>query len=241
MQAEKAHRAIQTTQQEIDGIPLRIQRKAIRNMYLRVDSETGDVTITTPFKCPDSEIENLVHNHLDWIRKNQARIREKNASGPSFRKDEQTALWGKPFTLEPVFYTGRKPAGPVFFDGDTLRLPLPKGVTSQEKVKRLNAWYRSRFLEALPGFTNRAEARTGLKADTYLLRSMTSRWGTCNPHEKKILLNLKLVKYPPQYLEYVLIHERTHLTIPHHGPDFWKAVAIHCPDWQTIRRQLNDL
>lgn len=225
---------------EIDKIPVEILRKKIRHMYLRVDSETGDVTVTAPLSCPDSDIEKLVHNHLDWIDQRQRHIREQNDRGISLRKDERTALWGNPFTLEPVYYIGRKPSEPIFFDGRILRLPLPENVTPKGRETRLNNWYRSRFLEALPDFTTRMETRTGLAADTYLLRSMTSRWGTCNPHEKKILLNLKLVKYPPKCLEYVLIHELTHLKIPHHGPDFWAAVAVHCPDWKEIRQQLNE-
>lgn len=228
-------------QREIDGIPVEVRRKKIRNLYLRIDSETGKVSVTAPLKCPDSDIETLVHGHLDWIFQQQKRIRARIGRGISFRKDEQTALWGKSFALEPVYYTGKKPAGPIFFDGGVLRLPLPEGVTLKGKTERLNNWYRTRFQESLPDFTARMEARTGLKADTYRLRNMTSRWGTCNPQEKKILLNLKLVKYPPECLEYVLIHELTHLVIPHHGPDFWAAVEVHCPDWQKVRRRLNDL
>jgi predicted metal-dependent hydrolase len=226
---------------EIDGIPVWIQKKNIGNLYLRIDSKNGQVKVSLPLTCPDSAAEELVRKHREWIQKKQAQIAGCADLPASLRNEERPALWGEPFTLEPVSYTGKRPPAPAVFDGGRLLLPVPEGSSAEERTRRLNAWYRDRFREALPAFTARMEAKTGLHAEEYILRDMSSRWGSCQPKAKRIRLNLKLVKYPPECLEYVLIHELTHLIIPNHSAEFWDAVAVHCPDWKQIRKTLNDL
>ena len=68
---------------------------------------------------------------------------------------------------------------------------------------------------------------------------MTSRWGSCNTRTKKINLNLQLVRYPLQCLEYVILHELAHLRVHGHGADFKAILDRFMPDWKTRRKLLN--
>ena len=49
---------------------------------------------------------------------------------------------------------------------------------------------------------------------------MKTRWGVCNIKEKKITLNLELIKKDIKYLDYVIIHELSHFIHPNHSKDF---------------------
>jgi len=46
------------------------------------------------------------------------------------------------------------------------------------------------------------------------------RWGSCSIGSRDIRISDRLVDVPPWVLDYVIIHELTHLVIPHHGPEF---------------------
>ena len=96
---------------------------------------------------------------------------------------------------------------------------------------------RTRFEEVLrrfyPYFAHRVD-----RVPDLLVRDMTSRWGVCHPAKKRITLNLKLAAYPPEALEYVVVHEYAHFAVPGHGPDFWAEVARVLPDWKSRRALL---
>ena len=51
-----------------------------------------------------------------------------------------------------------------------------------------------------------------------------SRWGSCTPEDRTIRLSAQLRGMPGWVVDYVLIHELTHLIEPGHGPSFWKLV-----------------
>ncbi|MFB9835201.1 M48 metallopeptidase family protein [Actinoallomurus acaciae] len=51
-----------------------------------------------------------------------------------------------------------------------------------------------------------------------------SRWGSCTPEDRTIRLSAQLRGMPGWVVDYVLVHELTHLIEPGHGPAFWKLV-----------------
>ena len=71
------------------------------------------------------------------------------------------------------------------------------------------------------------------------LRVMTSRWGSCTPKTGRIRLNLQLGLMDPRFLEYVLVHEMTHLWENGHGEDFQRRMSAYLPQWRQLRRELN--
>ena len=51
-----------------------------------------------------------------------------------------------------------------------------------------------------------------------------ARWGSCTPVDGSIRLSTRLQGMPSWVVDYVLLHELTHLLVPGHGPDFWAHV-----------------
>lgn len=68
---------------------------------------------------------------------------------------------------------------------------------------------------------------------------MKTKWGSCNPERRRILLNLELVKKPPECLEYIVVHELVHLLERHHNARFRQYMGQHLHDWQERRRLPN--
>ncbi|WP_456474252.1 M48 metallopeptidase family protein [Candidatus Pyrohabitans sp.] len=55
-------------------------------------------------------------------------------------------------------------------------------------------------------------------------KRMNSRFGSCNPGRRTIRLSDRLRGMPEWVLDYVLIHEMTHLLHPNHSKVFWRKV-----------------
>jgi predicted metal-dependent hydrolase len=69
------------------------------------------------------------------------------------------------------------------------------------------------------------------------VRKLKSKWGSCT-HINNISLNLNLVHLDKKFLEYVVVHEISHLKEKNHSSRFWDLVNKFYPDYKEIRREL---
>jgi hypothetical protein len=69
---------------------------------------------------------------------------------------------------------------------------------------------------------------------------MTVQWGSCSP-AGRITLNPWLVKAPRECIDYVLLHELSHLLHHNHSPKFYRALDRHMPAWRTVKARLDGM
>ncbi len=72
---------------DLSGIQIPVERKSIKNMYLRVSRTDGTVKLTVPSYMGEEEIRRFAFSKIGWIRKMQAEarvrpVREKPALPP---------------------------------------------------------------------------------------------------------------------------------------------------------------
>lgn len=80
----------------------------------------------------------------------------------------------------------------------------------------------------------------GVKVSGITIRQMKTRWGSCNVKTHHININLALAKKPAECLEYVVVHEMTHILEPTHNQVFWGYMTKFYPNWKRVRKYLND-
>ena len=81
-------------------------------------------------------------------------------------------------------------------------------------------------------------AQLGETGVTWGLRAMKTLWGSCNWRRRHVTYNLDLARQPRDLVEYVVVHELTHLRVPNHGPAFRALMDARLPGWRQCRRQL---
>lgn len=222
----------------IDGLAVTVVRKSIKNMHLRVLPPAADVQITAPKTLPRTAIEHFVREKRGWIERQKCKIAARPApTNPEYCDGQTIWLWGEAVTLRLFFVPrGRK----AVLQGDVLTLFVLDTDDPSAREAVLLAFYREQLKAAVESRLRVWEAKTGLYASGVQLRNMKSRWGTCNVQTRRILLNLQLAKQPPVCLDYVLVHELTHLRHADHSSAFWEDVFRVFPNWKQVRRQLNE-
>lgn len=80
----------------------------------------------------------------------------------------------------------------------------------------------------------------GVHVTGITIRQMKTRWGSCNVNTHHININLALIDLPAECLEYVVVHELTHLLEPSHNRVFWGYMTRFYPDWKRVRASLNE-
>lgn len=71
------------------------------------------------------------------------------------------------------------------------------------------------------------------------VKKMQTLWGSCSRTRGAINLNYYLYKAPIPCIEYVILHEITHLLYQYHNKDFYDFLTIHMPDWHERKRILD--
>ena len=89
-----------------------------------------------------------------------------------------------------------------------------------------------------PPLVEKWEGVLGVQARKLVYRNMKSRWGSCQPETGRICLNTRLALYPPECLEYVVVHELCHLLVRGHGKDFQDLMSVVMSDWKARRAKL---
>lgn len=79
----------------------------------------------------------------------------------------------------------------------------------------------------------------GVKSNGFTIKKLKSRWGSCNVQTGHLNFNLRLAGVPEEQIEYVVVHELTHLLEPSHNERFWKLMEYYLPGAKMIRKELN--
>ena len=83
----------------------------------------------------------------------------------------------------------------------------------------------------------------GVQWHTLALSSAHTRWGSAGRTRDgtaAIRLNWRLMQHRLEVIDYVVVHELSHLRVMDHSPRFWATVASVMPDYADWRRLLRD-
>lgn len=221
----------------IEDITITLERKNIKNMYLRVIPPKGNVKVSVPLFLPDEELAKFIKSRKDWILKKQKYILDNNINAPlKFTTGEKHYLWGNEYTLQLI----KNNVKHVLVDEEKsmMYLPVPPRSSIATREKILVDFYRKELKKAIPEVLDKCSAIVGEKPSEIKVRKMKN-WGNCR-QDRSITLNINLAKKAPKCLEYVMIHELCHLIEFNHGKKFKKLMDTFCPDWKKIKKELNE-
>lgn len=223
----------------LGGLHAEVTRKAIKHVHLSVLPPAGKVRVAAPKSMPLDTIRLFVVSKLAWIRSQQRKLQAQERETPrEFLNKESHYLWGKRYLLE---ITHADAAPTVRLSPRKLHLQVRAGADQARCEEVLDAWYRQQVRDALPALLAKWEALLGVKVSRVFVQRMKTKWGSCTPESGYIRLNTDLAKKPPECLEYILVHELVHLLEPTHNERFVDLMDLYLPNWQHIRRRLNEL
>ena len=190
-----------------------------KNIYIRV-KENLDIYATCNVLTPNHEIIKLINNN----EKSIIRMIEKRK-----KKKQKEAFFyylGKKYDLiylnnTDITFGENKVFVPFNFDLDKWYKKEASKIFQIELDKMYNS-----FVYKIP------------YPSSLCIRKMKTRWGVCNTKTHKITLNLELIKKNIEYLDYVIVHELSHLIYPNHSKDFWDCVGVNYKDYKKIRKEL---
>ena len=121
----------------------------------------------------------------------------------------------------------------------TLHVGLPHTASAEQIKDAVQAWLMRQakriFTERLMHFA----PTLNVQWRKLSLSSAGTRWGSASA-DGSIRLNWRLIHFKQSVIDYVVVHELSHLRVMDHSPRFWDTVRAVVPDYADLRRQLKD-
>ena len=227
------------TQIAFGDITVDVVRKDIKNIHLSVYPPSGRVRIAAPSRMRLDAIRVFAISRLGWIKQQQQKLQEQEReTRREYLDRESYYVWGKRYLLR-VIEGNTAPS--VALHHSRMLLRVRPGTDAQKKQAIVEAWYRQQLKQAVPPLIARWESLLGVKVERFFVQRMKIKWGSCNHGARTIRLNTELAKKPRECLEYIVVHEMTHVLEPTHNARFIALMDQCMPQWQFYRDQLNRL
>lgn len=222
----------------VAGISVDVVYKDIKNLHIGVYPPVGRVRVAAPRRLDDEQVRLALIQRLPWIKRQRERLQAaERQSQRQMVNGESHYAWGSRYRLKVVQRPGR---AHVELDGGQMILYVPAETSTEQRRELLDRWYREQLREAVPGVVAKWEPKMDIQVSRWTIRRMKTKWGSCNRETGHIWFNLELAKKHPESLEYIAVHEMTHLLERGHGRRFTKLMDGFMPDWRARRDELND-
>lgn len=206
--------------------------KQVKNINMRISSKGEVVVSANPF-VPMDKIDDFVSSKVSWIVKHQKSMQER--SQKSMIDDKHIVLFGNSLKIRKT--TGKY--NHVSYDKDTLYVQCREQADPEKVIRQfLDKLCRDVFLD-IATLTFRSLSDYHLEFPNVKIRDMKSRWGSCTPAKNSITLNRKLIHYPFEFIEYVVLHEFVHFIQPNHSKAFYNIIENYMPDYKTRMEMVN--
>lgn len=224
---------------QIGEVSIEVTRKAVKNVHLSVHPPDGRVTLVAPSATRLDVARAYAISRLGWIRQQQELLRNQARETPRrFVERESHYLWGRRHLLS-IAHRDAKPC--VSVDHKRITLTVRPSSDSEKRAEVLHDWHKALLHALIPPLIQKWEPRLNVNVARYFLQRMKTKWGSCNHRAGNIRLNTELAKKPKDLLEYVIVHEMTHLREPTHSERFTAILQEHYPTWREARAELNQL
>lgn len=213
-----------------------------RTLTISVD-EDARASVAAPFNMADQDIANFLIEKADWIQGKitQARKYRDILERRDFNDGHDFLFLGEKYQINVVERDVKRSR--VLFDpkqGWSVSVPLgcTQEVRRAQVKEKMLQWYRAQAQEILGGRIFHYARLIGSEPKMITVRTQKRIWGCCNYKKQTISLNWQIILSPLPVVDYVVVHELCHLSIPSHSKRFWKKVEKVLPDFRQRQQWL---
>lgn len=223
----------------IDGLEIEVECKPIKNMHLSVYPPNGRVHLSLPDYLTDGDARSYVISKWTWIKKQQAEIASQaRQTEREYVSGENHYFFGCRYVLKVIHITSG--ANSIEIHGESMTMKVRKGTSVERKTELMNEWYREHLKEYIGVLMNKWTAKLEESDVSWQIKIMKTQWGSCGEKRRALLFNLELARVPKECIEYVVVHELTHLQVQNHSKVFEALLSQRMPNWRNLRKKLNE-
>lgn len=200
-------------------LSIEVTRKNVKYARLKICRDLK-VKFSIPPSFSQTQMHQMLEKHYLWVKNTLL-----NLQNSALRKN-QISFLGKIYELKfDELAKKTEILGDTIISKDKISLEIFLKAQAREKFNK--------FIEFYKPIINKPINRV-------CIRKMRSRWGSCNHKKGYINLNLYLIEKSENLIEYVVLHEMTHLIYPNHKKEFYKYIENLMKDYKFRQKELKN-
>ncbi|MBR3917952.1 MAG: M48 family metallopeptidase [Clostridia bacterium] len=207
--------------------PKQIIRSNRKTIALVVNTN-GELIVRAPHIASTMEINSFVAEKQGWISKkiNSVATFDEKYSSITMSTGDVVPFVGEDYIVELC------ETQDVAFDGKVIKLP-----NSEHSKDVLTEYLKKQALFIISERVERYSKLMGVQANSIKITDAKHRWGSCSQNNS---LNFawRLVMCPMSVIDYVVVHELSHIDYKNHSKQFWVRVRTVLPKFELEQNWL---
>lgn len=200
----------------------------------------GDLTVNlrAPYYASERDIKRFIDSKKDWIFKAYEKTLARKGQEPETRTEDiyfDGALLpfkGSDVIRLNIIKSGEKDKAEVGYSSKESSISITTLSESREFIRECaTGVYRKLARREIETKTAYYAAKMGVAYNRIFIKEQKTVWGSCSSR-KNLNFNWKLIMMPESILDYVVVHELSHLIEMNHSPSFWAQVEKIIPDYK---------
>lgn len=218
-----------------------LEQPSKRDITIAVDWKTG-VSVVVPEGTAQERIDAALRRKASWILRKLADFQEIKplSTYHKFISGEKFLYLGRQYRMKVQAQDNMHDVSLVFQNGrfvatvPTSSTPTWRGEQLREAFR---AWYITHGLIKVQQRMKLFAPRLGLAPSKVVVKEQQARWGSCTK-AGIININWRVLMAPMKIVDYVVVHELSHMIHADHSAEFWTVVSSVMPDYDERKEWL---
>ena len=217
------------------------QRPSKRDCTITVDWQSG-VSVTAPEGVDTDRIDAVLKRKAAWILRRLEEFREIKplSTRREFVSGEKFPYLGRQYRLKVTAESGADDVV-LAFNNSRFLATVPVASTPEWRAQRLQSafqhWYVTHGHAKVAQRMRLYAPRLGLELTKIVVKDQRARWGSCTKGGA-INVNWRVLMAPMRIVDYVIVHELSHMIHADHSSEFWTTVQSVMPDYDERKEWL---
>ena len=215
---------------DFDLLIKRTRRKKTLSIIIRDQK----VILSAPKYVSDQEINKILESKFAWIQKKLTIEKEDLKLNKKYYTSGEIFLYlGKEYYLD----IKKSTKSDIYISHNKLIIETTNFDNNNFVKNEIRSWYMKKAMERIELIHKHYEIIMNLKSNKLIFGEYKSKWGSCNI-KKVISYDWRIIMSPITVINYIVVHEISHILHPNHSKYFWSLVEKYIKDYKAQRKWL---
>ena len=195
------------------------------------------ILVLSPTGLPEDIIKEKVKSKGKWIIKKLLDFKDMGylPFNREFVNGEAFMYFGRNYSLQIILDKNLKNPKVELSNGKfAISTPIKDQVILKKAMEK---WYRREAKKIILKRIEFYKPKFSIEPRIIKIKEQKKRWGSCTP-KGDLLFNWRAVMAPSPVIDYIIVHELSHLIHRNHSQKFWNQVESILPDYKIRKKWL---
>jgi hypothetical protein len=197
------------------------------------------ILVLSPKGLPEDIIKEKVKSKSKWIIRKLLDFKDMGylPFNREFVNGEAFIYLGRNYSLQIVLDKNLKNPKVELSNG---KFAISTPVKDQVLLKKaMEKWYRREAKKIILKRTEFYKPKFSIEPRGIKIKEQKKRWGSCTS-KGDLLFNWKAIMAPSTVIDYIIVHELSHLIHKNHSQKFWSQIESLIPDYKIRKKWLKE-